>query len=350
MENELKTNAKQMSPEEQYQLRKQIVRLTKQGLGPTKIAEMLGVSRQMVYDAKNAYEKEGLAGIKPRAKGPKVGETRKLRPEQESEIIHILVDKTPDQLKFKDCMWSRKNVSELIMQKYGIKMPESTMGDYLRRWGFTVQRPSKRAYKQDEEQVKNWVESEFPGINARAEEENADIYFGDETGAQNLPNLLRGYSPKGKTPIVRVESKRLKINVLSAISCRGKLRFMLYKDNMDSEKLIDFMRRLVRDTPRKVFLILDNLRVHHSKKVRAWLEKHKHEIEVFYLPPYAPEYNPTELLNADLKRGLSKQCSPRTEDELEQNIRLHLRKLRTLPCKIASFFQAPATYYAFCLN
>jgi len=348
MENDLETNAKNMSPVEQYQARKSIVRLLKSGVKPDDAARALGVSRSMVYAAKKAYDEKGIEGIKPQKRGRRPGDKKKLTPEQEWEIIHILVDKTPDQLKFKDCMWSRENVGELIMQKFGIKMPLSTMALYLQRWGFTVQRPAKRAYKQDEEQVKKWVESEFPGISARAEKEHADIYFGDETGMQNLPNLLRGYSPKGKTPIVRVESKRLKINMLSAISCRGKLRFMLYKDNMDSDKLIDFMRRLVRDTPRKVFLILDNLRVHHSKKVADWLEKHVDQIELFFLPPYAPEFNPDELLNADLKRGLSKLCSPRSLDELEHNVRAHLQKLRFIPAKIASFFHSPTTSYAAC--
>lgn len=346
MEKEIKTNAKSMSPEEQYQLRKQIIRLLKQEMKAAKVAEMLDVSRQMVYDAKNAYEKEGLAGIKPKAKGRKVGEWRKLSAEQEREIRWILVEKTPEQLKFADCMWSRENVGELIEQKYGIKMPVSTMGDYLRRWGFSVQRPAKRAYKQDENKVKAWVEEEFPGINARAEEEDADIYFGDECGVQNMPNNLRGYSPIGKTPIVYTEAKRLKINVLSAISCRGKLRFMLYKDNMNAAKLVDFFKRLVKDTPRKVFLILDNLRVHHAKVVRAWLDLHKEEIELFYLPSYAPEYNPDELLNSDLKRALSKKRSPHTEQELEKNVRSHLTVVRDNPAKIQAFFLAPATAYA----
>jgi len=335
-----------MSPEEQYQLRRQVVRMLQKGLKATEIMELLGVSKQMVYDTKNAYEKEGLAGIKPKKRGRKKGEGRKLSPEQEREIRWILVEKTPDQLKFADCMWSRENVGELIRQKYGIEMPVSTMGDYLRRWGFSVQRPAKRAYKQDEKAVKAWVEEEFPGINQRAEEEGADIYFGDEVGVQNQPNNLRGYSPIGVTPIVKTEAKRLRINMLSAISCRGKLRFMIYKDNMNAAKLIDFFKRLIKDTPRKVFLILDNLRVHHAKIVRAWLKAHKDEIELFYLPSYAPEYNPDELLNSDLKRALSKKLSPHTEQELEKNIRSHLAVVQNSPAKIRGFFQAPSTAYA----
>jgi transposase len=346
MENELKTQAVRLSPEEQYQVRKSIIRLSKNGKKNNEIAEILDVSLRHVQNTKKIYADGGFVAIKPKTRGRRVGAKRTLTPEQEKEIQSIIVDKTPEQVKFKECMWSRKNISELIRRKYGIDMPESTMGVYLSRWGFSVQRPTKRAYKQDEEKVKNWVGSEFPSISERAKNENAEIFFGDETGLQNQATCLRGYAPIGQTPVVRTEAKHIKINMLSAISNRGKLRFVLYKDNMNSDKLIDFMGRLVRDSVKKVFLILDNLRVHHSKKVRAWLEKHKDKIEVFYLPPYAPEYNPDELLNSDLKRGISKRPSPQSEKELEHNVRSHLKSVQLNPQKIQGFFGSKTTRYA----
>lgn len=188
-----------------------------------------------------------------------------------------------------------------------------------------IQRPVKRAYKQDQEKIGKWLNEEFPGIAERAKAEDAEIFFGDETNIQNTCNYMRGYAPKGKTPVVKTESQKFKINMLSAVSKRGKLRFVLYKDNMDSDKLTDFMRRLVHDSKKKVFLILDNLKVHHSKKVQAWLENHKDKIEVFYLPPYALEYNPDELVNSDLKRSVGSKASPRSKDELEHNVRSHLK-------------------------
>lgn len=346
MEKELRTNARHLSPEEQYTIRKNIVRLLKTGKTGKEIAKLLDVSEGHVSGVKKAYDKIGIAGITPKKRGRQPGAKRTLTPEQEKEIQQIIVDKTPEQLRFKECMWSRKNIAELIKQKYKIELPISTLGVYLSRWGFSVQRPIKRAYKQDEEQVKNWVESEFPGINERAKEEGAEIFFGDETGLQNQATCLRGYAPIGKTPVVKTEAKHIKINMLSAISNRGKLRFMLYKDNMTSDKLIDFMYRLIRDSEKKVFLILDNLRVHHSKKVMAWLEKHKREIEVFYLPPYAPEYNPDELLNSDLKRGISKRPSPRSVKELDHNVRSHLKSVQLYHGKIQGFFRSKTTSYA----
>lgn len=346
MEYELKTNAKHATPEEQYQIRKNIVRLYKSGKTGKEIANLLDVSEGHVSGVCKSYNDGGIAAIKPKKRGRKEGTKRKLTPMQEKEIREIIVDKNPDQMRLKGCMWTRKNISELIMHKYKITMPQSTLGYYLERWGFSVQRPIKRAYKQDEAKVKEWVESEFPGINERAKTENADIYFGDEVGVQNTANYLKGYAPIGQTPVVKVDSQKFKINMVSAVSCRGKLRFLIYKDNMNADKLIDFMRRLVKDSGKKVFLILDNLRVHHSKKVQKWLEKHRNEIELFFLPPYAPEYNPDELLNSDLKRGIGNRPMPKSVAELEHNIRSHLKSVQLRPDKIKAFFQAKFTKYA----
>ena len=186
------------------------------------------------------------------------------------------------------------------------------------------------------------LNEEFPGITARAEAENAEIFFGDETNIQNTCNYMRGYAPKGKKPVVKVESQKFKVNMLSAISKRGKLRFMLYKDNMNAEKLIDFMGRLIRDVNKKVFLVLDNLRVHHSKKVQEWLDKHKDRIEVFYLPPYSPEYNPDEYLNNDLKRNLGTQAMAKSVEELEANTSQFMEKLSDDSDHVKSYFNHPA--------
>jgi len=346
MDNELKTNAASLSPKEQYQVRKNIIRISKQGKSSKEISEILDVSLRHVQSTIKTYKDGGITGIKPKQRGRKQGDKRTLTPAQEKEIRNIIVDKNPEQLKLPGCMWTRNNIRDLIKHKYKINMPLSTLGYYLARWGFSVQRPRKQAYKQDEQKVDKWFNEEFTGITERAKAENAEIFFGDEVGVQNTANYAKGYAPIGQTPVVKVESKKMKANMLSAISNRGKLRFVIYKDNMNSDKLIDFMRRLINDIKKKVFLILDNLRVHHSKKVRKWLEKHKARIEVFYLPPYAPEYNPDELLSTDLKREVGNRAMPKNEKELEHNIRSHMKSLQINPEKIKAFFNGEYTGYA----
>jgi len=345
MINELKTNAKTLSPEEQFQIRKSIVKLSQQGKKPAEIAEILDVSRRHAESTIKKYQEQGFAGIKLQKRGRKRGAKRVLTPQQEQEIRSTIVDKNPDQLRLKGCMWTRKNISEYITQKYKIVMPLSTLGYYLERWGFSVQRPTKRAYKQNPKQINQWLNETYPAIKERATTENAEIYWGDKTGVQNTADYLRGYSPVGQTPIVRVDAQKFKANMLSAISNRGKVRFNIY-DKLTPDKFIDFMRRLVADTKRKVFLIIDNLRTHHAKKVSQWLEKHKDEIEVFFLPPYAPEYNPDEYLNSDLKRDVGSRIMPLSEKDIVKNVRSYMKMLQLKPDKIKAFFKAPMVCYA----
>jgi transposase len=346
MDRELLTDAKHLSPEGQFQIRKNIVRLKKQGKTPGEIVSLLDVSRRHIDSTIKKYRESGFAGIKLRRRGRRLGGNRRLMLEQEQGIRNTIIDKNPEQLRLKGCLWTRKNIAEYIERTCKLPMPLSTLGYYLSRWGFSVQRPVRRAYKHDERKVTDWVEREFPGIKERAKQENAEIFFGDETGIQNTANYAKGYAKIGQTPVVQTESRKMKINMLSAVSGRGKLRFMLYRDNMDADKLIDFLSRLARGNEKKVFLVLDNLRVHHSKKTMAWAKRNKAGLELFYLPPYAPELNPGEYLNSDLKRGVGNRAMPHSENELESNVRSHMKTVQVYKEKIKSFFRAPTTAYA----
>ena len=204
-------------------------------------------------------------------------------------------------LKFPFALWTREAVRQLMRRRYGVDMPVRTVGLYLERWGFTPQKPVRLAREQNPEAVERWLKTEYPKIAAMAKKEKAEIYWGDETGVQNEANRIRGYGLRGKTPVLRVRAKKAHISMISAITNEGKVRFTIYREAMTQVKLIAFMGRLVRDAGRKVYLILDNLKAHHGKKVAEWLEAHKDEIAVFYLPSYSPEMNPDEYLNNDLK-------------------------------------------------
>lgn len=343
---ELKTNAKSLSQSEQYQIRKNIIRMLRSGMKPDEVSIALDISRSLVYATKKTYDEKGIDGIKPGKRGRRMGEKRTLTTEQEHAIMKVIVDKNPEQMKLKCCMWTRKAIRDLILRDYKIDMPLSTLGYYLERWGFSIQRPVKRANKQDAERVQKWMEEDYPSIAAKAKAENAEIYWGDETALQNTANYIKGYAPIGQTPVLEIEAKRLKLNMLSAISNKGKLRFTITQESVNMDILIDFMKRLVKDTGRKVLLILDNLRVHHAIKVQEWLAEHKNEIELFYLPPYSPEYNPDEYLNSDLKREMSKRPIPKSHEELKGNARSILKKTQLNPKRVKSYFGSKFTQYA----
>jgi transposase len=343
---ELRTNAKYLSPEEQFQIRKNIVRLSEKGHASKEIADMLDVSLRLVQATKKAYKEEGFDGIKLGERGRREGEKRILTPEQEKTIRQTIIDKNPEQLKLKCCLWTRRAIHDYILREFKIDLPLSTLGYYLARWGFSVQRPVKKALNQDPEKIAKWLDEEYPTIEKQARDEDCEIYWGDETAIQNTANYAKGYAPIGHTPVVEVQAKKMKLNMLSAVSNRGKLRFTIIRESVDAKILIGFMKRLVKDSDRKVLLILDNLRVHHAKIVTAWLAEHKDEIEVFYLPPYAPEYNPDEYLNSDFKRAMGKREMPKNEKDLSKSARSFLKQRQLHPEKVQSYFKVKHTKYA----
>ncbi len=341
-----KIDARTHSPKTQYEIRKQVIRLRKQGIPNQDLAEGVGISVEHASRIWQSYLKEGSKAIKLGIRGRRTGQQRTLCPNQESELRKALIDKTPDQLKLPFALWTRDAVKLLIQRLFGIEMPIRTVGEYLKRWGFTPQKPIKRAYEQSSEAVQKWMERDYPMIFSRAKDEKAEIHWGDETGIQSGANRVRGFAPKGETPVIRMVAKKSHISMISAITNGGKVRFMMYRDAMNSELLIKFMTRLIKDAGRKVFLILDNLRVHHGKNVKQWLEEHQEQIEVFHLPSYSPELNPDEYLNGNLKNKVHSGKPVRNREDLEKKTRSFMRTLLKRPAHVRSYFKHPKVAYA----
>ena len=159
--------------------------------------------------------------------------------------------------------------------------------------------------------------------------------------------MERGFLPKGRPPVLPVETKRQRVNMISAVSSQGNVRFMVYQETMNQQRLIQFMERLTHSSERKVFLILDNLKVHHGKLVSAWLKKHTDKIEVFFLPSYAPEFNPDEYLNHALKLSVHSGDLPYTTDDISHKVRSFMRKLQHRPSAVSNFFRHPRLSYLY---
>ena len=342
MESIEKTDYRKATPEALYEARKVVIRMWKSKKPVDDIIKATDFSKDTVYVTIRKYKNGGMRALKPKTRGRKNGEKRSLTPKQENEIFSLLVDKNPDQFKIKGCMWTRDSVKELINRKYGIVMPIRTIGEYLKRWGLTVQRPAKQEMNQKPEQVEAWLKEQYPELHAEAKAENAEIFWGDETAVQNVANYARGYALKGKTPTVKVQAKKMHINMISAISNQGKLHFLLYSDAINSDRLISFMNAIIKTARKKVYLILDNLRVHHSKKVSEWVKEHDSRLKLFYLPPYSPEYNPDEYLNNDLKRSIGTQAMAKDVQELEEHTNSFMSKLSNDADHVKSYFDHPA--------
>ncbi len=341
-----KQDARTLSNDALEQLRQQALRLHRRGETNTAIAEIVGVDRRTVGTWLKRYAAGGTKALRAKRRGRKVGEQRTLTPGQEAEAQRLLIDKTPDQLKLTFALWSRQAVRELLRVRFGVAMPIRTVGLYLRRWGFTPQKPVKRAYEQRPAAVQTWLTETYPAIAARAKQEGAEIHWGDETGVRSDDVRGRGYAPAGQTPVLRVPAHHHSVSMISTLTNQGKVRFMLFRQALDARRLIRFLTRLIRDAGRKVFLILDNLKVHHAKIVRMWLDAHREQIELFYLPSYSPELNPDEYLNGNLKAGVHGGIPPRDEKGLARAVLRHMHGLRQRPDHTIKYFEHPSVRYA----
>lgn len=327
-------------------LRKTAIRMIQSGVKKKEVASHLGVNKNTITNWWKSYQIDGAKSYHYKKRGVKSEDKKLLTARQEEAIQRMIIDKMPDQLKFSFALWTRKAVKELVEREFGVVLGLSTMGDYLRKWGYTPQKPKHRAYEQCTKKVQQWLNTEYPKIKAEAQKEGAEIHWADETGVKNQCNHGRSYAPKGRTPVKKAMAKRFSINMVSAITNQGKVQFMLYSERMNAEKFIEFLEQLIKSSTQKIYVILDNLRVHHSKKVKAWREEHEEKIRLFFLPAYSPELNPDEYLNCDLKQGMSAKKAPRNKEQLENNVKDHMDMLTTKPERVKKYFMHEAIKYA----
>ena len=279
-----KIDLRSASKEEKEAIRIRAIRMHKQKKSQKEISILLGVHKNSVNKWVKQYKTHGVKGLKESKRGHQEGVGRLLTLKQEQEIQKIIVDKMPDQLKLPFGLWTRKAIIELVKRTYKITIAVRTMGTYLQRWGFSPQKPKKKAYEQNSKAVQKWLKEEYPKIMQLAKKENAEIHWGDETSIRNTSQYGGSYAPIGQTPVRKTMAKRISLNMISTITNQGKVRFMTYSGTMNAQRFIAFIKRLIKDSSRKVFLILDNLRVHHAKIVKKWVGENSDKIELFYLP------------------------------------------------------------------
>lgn len=340
-------DARTLNAEELYDRRKQAILLHKKGtLTQAGIGEVVGVRRDVVGRWIKLWKQGGLKALKPSSSGRPVGTGRTLNAAQEREIQKCLIEKNPEQYKMDFALWTRSAVQGLIKELYEIEMPIRTVGHYLKQWGFTPQKPVKRAYERSDRKVKEWMDTTYPEIARKAKAEGAEVHWGDETGVKAEDQVGRGFAPKGKTPVRQHSGKKdQKINMISSITNQGKVRFMFYEGSMNAQMFIRFLRRLIKDASKKVHLILDNLPTHHSKVVKQWAEKHRDRIELHYLPSYSPDLNPDEYLNCDLKAELARSGSRKNKAKFQAQVKSKIRSLAKQPKRIKSYFDSHKLQY-----
>jgi transposase len=327
-------------------LRLRAVHARQLGYAVADIAAILGVREETVSRWCSRYDRGGREALPGERTGRPLGSGRLLTREQERGIQQAIEAQSPQELAIPTALWTRQAVRELIRQRVGIRMPIRTVGEYLRRWGFTPQKPVRKAYKQDPREVAEWLERTYPQIERRAAQEGGEIHWGDETGVRSTCQHGRGYARPGATPELTVPGSRFSVNMVSTITNQGKVRWMIYTGKMNAALFVEFLTRLLAGATKKIFLIVDHLSVHEAAAVDQWLVDKTDRIEVFYLPKYAPERNPDEYLNCDIKANINTDGLPQDREELKGKLHRFMQRLAKLPARIVSYFKHKHIEYA----
>jgi len=341
-----KIDARTLSPSAQEALRKLAVQAVLGGAKQCDVAQTFGVSAYIVSQWMKRYRTEGEASLNARRKGPAKGSRTLLTPKQATMIRQLIVDKCPEQLKMPFYLWTREAVQELILRKCGVAVAINTAGNYLRAWGFTVQKPVRRAYEQNADAVQRWLAEEYPALVKRAKAEKAVIYWGDEMGLRSDDQVGRSYGLRGQTPVIPGTGQRFGCNMISAITNLGHLSFQVFEGSFNVKVFLGFLTRLVKQAKRKVILIVDGHPVHRAKLVQAWRAEHQEDIEIIYLPGYSPELNPDEMLNQDVKASALRKRRPRTVRQLKADVRSYLFSTQKQPDVVRSYFEERHVQYA----
>lgn len=285
-----------------------------------------------------------IRGISSRKRG--VREGKKISGVQAAEVRRLIKDKMPDQLKLPYGLWTREAVQQLILDRYSIRLSRWQVGRYLRSWGYTPQKPISKAFEQKPARVKKWLKDEFPAIKKRAVKEKAIIYFGDETGMRSDHQAGRSYAPKGQTPVIKRTGQRFSINMISAISNRGHLQFMIIDGRFNSAVFLVFLKRLIKYSRQKVYFITDGHPAHKTKQLNAWLAENKKRIEVFFLPPYSPELNPQEYVNQDVKTNIIGKKRPINKSQMSNQVKDFMIRRKNDKKQVQKYFHNKHVQYA----
>ena len=334
-------------PEAQEDLRKKAVKGVQNGMTQIEAARVFGVTRQAVGAWMESYATGGWTALKARPRGrPRTGGS--LEPWQAGQVVRSIEDRCPEQLKLPFYLWTREAVGRLIEQRFGVALSVWTVGRYLARWGFSPQKPTRRAREQDPAAVAAWLQQEYPRIRAAAKRAGALIYWGDEMGLRSDHTTGRSFGRIGFTPVVLGTGRRFGCNMISVITNRGQMAFMVFKQRFTAEVFLQFLRRLLKQHRGRgpLYLIIDRHPVHVSRRVTGWVQARSTRLKVFFLPGYSPELNPDELLNQDVKSNAVGRRRAADQTGLLVSVRGYLHSTQRQPFIVQRYFNESHVRYA----
>ncbi len=339
-----KDDARKLDHKTLEEMRMRAVKRIQDGESPEIIARVLGVDRSTVYGWLARYRRGGWNGLKAK---PLSGRPPKLDGKKLRWVYDTVTRKNPLQLKFAFALWTREMVAKLIKDKFHIVLSAVSVGRLLAQLGITCQKPLHRAQERDESLVRQWLKKDYPKIKKMAQKQGAEIYFGDAAHIRSDHHAGRTWGRRGETPIVETTGARHGMSLISAISSRGHMRFMIKEQGgVNAGVFIEFLKRLLAGAERAIFLIVDRGPAHIARKTRAFVESLNGSLRLFYLPPYSPDRNPDELVWKHLKADTVGRMAVTSKDDFKAKVRSSMRQLQNNPEKISSFYQKPSLRYA----
>jgi len=325
-------------------MRERAVRSVHDGESPEVVARIIGINRSTIYGWLAQYRRGGWSALKAK---PLFGRPPKLDGKKLKWVYDAVTQKNPMQLKFAFALWTREMVARLIKVKFNISLSPVSVGRLLAQLGITCQRPLHRALERDEALVTQWLKQDYPRIRALAQREKADIYFGDAAHMRSDHHAGRTWGKKGETPVVLSTGARYRMSLISAVTSRGHMRFMIKETGgVNAEVFIEFLRRLMIGSKNRIFIIVDRGPAHVAKKTKAFVASLGGRLRLFYLPPYSPDKNPDELVWKHLKADTVGRTSITSFDDFKDKVRSSMLSLQRSPAKIRAFFQKPSLQYA----
>ena len=338
-------NSKRGIKVSQERVRELVVGFLKKKKGTQKqAAELFGLSLDGVHRIWKRYLTYGKRGIGSKKRGVQGG--KKINGIQSAQVRRLIKDKMPDQLKLPFGLWTREAVQQLILERYGIELSRWQVGRYLKSWGYTPQKPISKAYEQAPKRVQQWLDKEYPSIKKKAKEQNAVIYFEEEVGMRSDHQAGKSYAPIGETPVIKKTGQRFSLNMVSAISNKGHVGFMILDGTFNGGVFLEFLTRLIKHKQQKIFLIVDGHSAHKTKIVKAWLKEHADRIEIFFLPPYSPELNAQGYVNQDLKTNVIGKKRPVNKAQMKNNVEEFMTKRKNDKRQVQKYFHATHLRYA----
>ena len=339
----MKYDARKLSTEEKALLRRIAVQRVFDGESAASVGRSYGLGDRTIYRWLREVRQNGFEALEPK---PRPGRKKALSELEEQEVKRWILSGDPRQQDFDFALWTRQIVADLIESRLGVSLSLSAVGNLLKRQGLTPQRPVRRAYERDDEEVQKWIKGTYPAIKKQAKKQGAEIYWLDEASIRSDDPLMRTWGLKGQTPVVQTSGKRQGISALSALSNTGGFWYHVYSGKFNADVFIECLKEFMKGRQKPVFIIMDGHPVHKSKKVNSYIASTKGKLKIFLLPPYSPDLNPDELVwNYIRQTGTARTPLKKGESLLERTI-IDLELIRIDKKLVKSFFQEAHVSFA----